>query len=142
MKPTTSMAALHSIDMTELEQKVLETIGAAGARGCISDEVRAAYPLLSYSSVTARFAALETKGAIYRAGDTRRGDSGRQQQVMRLASYSITVPRTKPPVVPKKKRSGFLKGLMYATRIVLNEPDLHEAKKALRKEIMKAAGKA
>ncbi|MFK3741047.1 hypothetical protein [Massilia sp. TN1-12] len=141
MKSATSLAALHSIDMTELEQKVLDTIGGAGARGCISDEVRAAYPLLSYSSITARFAALEKKGAIYRAGDTRRGDSGRRQQVMRLAAYAATVPRTKPLAVPKKKRSGFLKGLMYATRIVINEPDLHSAKKALRKELLKAAGK-
>jgi hypothetical protein len=135
------MAAYHSIDRTELEQKVLDVIEAAGATGCISDEVRAAYPHLSYSSVTARFASLEKKGAIYRAGDTRRGDSGRRQQVMRLAIYATTVPKVKAPAPPKGKRSGFLKGLMYATRIIISEPDLHSAKKALRKELLKAVGK-
>jgi hypothetical protein len=141
MRPATSTAANNSLDLNELEQLVLDVIEGAGATGCISDEIRGTYPDLSYSSITARFAALEKKGAIYRAGDTRSGKSGRKQLVMRMASFSTAVPRSKPPPAPKKKRSGFLKGLMYATRIVLNEPDLHSAKKALRKEIVKAAGK-
>lgn len=141
MKPATSMAAYHSIATTDLEQKVLDVIDTAGATGCISDQVRACYPHLSYSSITARFSSLEKKGQIYRAGDTRPGTSGRQQQVMRLAKYKTAVPVVKPPKLPAKKRSGFMKGLMYATRIVLAEPDLHAAKKALKKELLKAAGR-
>lgn len=142
MKPATSTAAHRSLDLNELEQKVFDVIEAAGATGCISDEIRGTYPELSYSSITARFASLEKKGAIYRAGDTRSGKSGRQQLVMRLASFSASVPRVKPPAPPrKKKRSGFLAGLMYATKIIINEPDFHSAKRALRKELLKAAGK-
>jgi len=140
MKPATSTAAHRSLDLTDLEQRVLDVIEAAGATGCISDEVRGTYPELSYSSVTARFASLENKGAIYRAGDTRSGKSGRQQLVMRMASYSSAVPKVNPPA-PTKKRSGFLKGLMYATKIIINEPDFVSAKKALRKELLKVAGK-
>lgn len=137
----TSLAAYHSIDITDLEQKVLDVIAAAGVNGCISDEVQAAYPHLSYSSVTARFSSLEAKKLIYRAGDTRPGISGRHQQVMRLAEHEATVPKVRPPKLPKVRRSGFMKGLMYAARIVLKEPDLLSAKKALKKELLKAAGR-
>lgn len=42
---------------------------------------------------------------------------------------------------PKIKRTGFLAGLMFAARIVIREPDLAAAKRALRKELLKAAGR-
>jgi len=139
MKASTSLAAYHSISMTELEERVLEVIEASGMDGCISDEVQACYPKLSYSSVTARFSSLEKKGLIYRNGDTRPGVSGRQQQVMRLGKYKGMVPVVRPPKPVKVKRSGFLNGLMYAARLMLAAPDLEEAKRQMKKEILKAA---
>lgn len=78
---STSMAALRSISPTHLELEVLAVIESYGTRGCISDEVRTHFPSLAYSSVTARYAALERKKLIYRAGQ-RPGDSGRKQSVM------------------------------------------------------------
>ena len=44
---------------------------ASGPAGCISDEVQVSYPSLSYSSVTARFKALEDKCLIVRGPDER-----------------------------------------------------------------------
>ena len=42
---------------------------------------------------------------------------------------------------PKTKRSGFLAGLMFAAKVVLKEPDLAAARKALKRELIKAAGR-
>ncbi|MPQ56368.1 hypothetical protein [Duganella sp. FT27W] len=142
MKAATSIAALLSVDITELEQLMLDVIEATGATGCISDEVLACYPSLSYSSVTARFSSLEKKGVIYRSGDTRPGDSGRAQQVMRsvahLAAIPVTVPRVRK-VAGKVKRTGFMKGLIYAAELVSKAPDLATAKRQLKAALLKAA---
>jgi DNA-binding transcriptional ArsR family regulator len=86
--PETSHAAGHSIDTTRLEELVYETIRSAGSRGTISDEVREALAdrELSYSSVTARYAALREKGLVEYSGHRRPGKSGRGQNVM-VATY-------------------------------------------------------
>lgn len=139
MVPSTSRAAYHSIPTTDLEEKVLAFIKARGSFGCISDDIRAHYSDLSYSSVTARFSALETKGEIFRAGDTRTGESGRQQKVMRSIEWSSTTPIVL--ATKKAKTNPFLAGMMYATRIVLGESDLPAAKLALKKELLKVATK-
>lgn len=144
MKPAThtSRAAYLSAPINELERLVLDVITAAGVNGCISDEVRACYPSLSYSSVTARFSALEKKGELYRAGDTRVGDSGRQQKVMRAAFHSSTVPVVIPPAAKvKSKRNPFLAGMMHAARVVIAQPDLNTARAALKAELVKVASK-
>ena len=62
-----------------------EAISAYGPNGCIAADLLAKYPYLPYSSVTARFAALERKGYITCGPDKRRGPSGRNQRVMRSA---------------------------------------------------------
>jgi len=82
--PQTSHEAAHSIDTTGLEQLVYETICEFGPQGTISDEVREAlaHMNLSYSSVTARYAALKEKGLIELSGSRRPGKSGRGQNVM------------------------------------------------------------
>jgi len=84
---STSRAALHSVSTPHLELEVLRVIESFGARGCISDEVREQFPNLAYSSVTARYAALEKKKLIVRSG-RRPGDSGRQQAVMFAATVA------------------------------------------------------
>lgn len=139
MLASTSRAAILTLPTTDLEAKVLAYIEARGSFGCISDDVRAHYPELSYSSVTARFSALEKNGLIFRAGDTRSGESGRQQKVMRAIEWSTTTPIVL--ATPKAKKNPFLAGMMYATKIMLAAPDLTEAKCALKRELLKAAAR-
>lgn len=78
----TSHEAAHSLKLTELEQLVLDTIAEFGTQGCISDQVQDRLTNLAYSSVTARFKALEEKGLIEIIGK-RPGKSGRSQRIMR-----------------------------------------------------------
>jgi DNA-binding MarR family transcriptional regulator len=87
--PETSKTAARSVNTTKLETMVLEIIAAFGAGGCISDDVRAVAAdrgVTSYSSVTARYRALEDKGLIEFTGDKRLGNSGRPQRVMRATA--------------------------------------------------------
>lgn len=88
--PETSVQAALALDVTAMEQKVLDAIRTYGERGCISDELRrdhfAGY---SYSSVTARYAALIDKGLIEILPKPRRGDSGRAQRVMRADGWYL-----------------------------------------------------
>ena len=83
----TSKEAFNSIDATALERLVLKTINRFGTKGCISDQVRAALPHLSYSSVTARYKALIDAGSIEVIGK-RKGLSGRSQRVYRATQIS------------------------------------------------------
>jgi hypothetical protein len=87
--PSTSAEAAHSVDTTKLEKMVHEAIEAAGTNGCIAADLLAKYHYLPYSSVTARFAALERKGFISCGPDKRTGPSGRNQRVMRAGGYRV-----------------------------------------------------
>jgi hypothetical protein len=78
----TSREAFESVDVSELERRVLAAIERFGVAGCISDEVQDMLPLLAYSSVTARFRALLDKGLVVDTGARRPGRSGRRQRVM------------------------------------------------------------
>ena len=84
--PDTSKAAAMSVDTSRLEELVYRTI-LGYPDGCISDQVRAAHPQLSYSSITARYKALMDKGLIYDTGERRRGASGKMQRVMRATVF-------------------------------------------------------
>ena len=81
--PDTSVEAAYSVDTTNLERLVFEYIKARGENGCIADDLLRTHTGYPYSSITARFAALERKGLIYYKGDKRKGRSGRNQRVMR-----------------------------------------------------------
>lgn len=81
--PQTSIDAANSVDTTRLEAMVREAISGFGQAGCISDQVLAKFPSLSYSSVTARYRGLLDKGFIEDTGEKRPGRSGRKQRVMR-----------------------------------------------------------
>ena len=86
--PVTSHEAAEAVDTTKMEALVWATIKTFGPAGCISDDVRRVLASFPYSSVTARFKALEEKGFISYTGEKRRGLSGRSQRVM------IAVPGT------------------------------------------------
>ena len=80
--PATSYEAATSIDSKTLELMVYQAIKSYGAAGCISDDIRAMYPHLPYSSVTARYKALLENGLIEIIG-SKPCKSGRSQRVMR-----------------------------------------------------------
>lgn len=81
--PDTSHIAAQSVDSGTLERLVLSAIESFGEDGCISDEVLQMFPSLPYSSVTARYKALMTKGLIVDTGLRRKGRSSRPQRVMK-----------------------------------------------------------
>ncbi len=86
--PGTSAVAAHSIDSSRLERLVFDTIDAAGPRGIIQDDLLDQYPLLSYSSLTARPSALIRKDMIVRLAEKREGKSGRLQSVLVSARHA------------------------------------------------------
>jgi hypothetical protein len=88
--PDTSIEAALSVDTTYLERLVHKAIESYGRHGCIAADLLGRFPHLPYSSVTARFAALERKGFISCGPDKRRGPSGRNQRVMRSGSYKVS----------------------------------------------------
>lgn len=82
--PDTSKEAAHAVDTTELEEIVFKAIASFGGVGCIADDLlKRFHPPYPYSSITARFSALERKKFITCGPDKRKGKSGRQQRVMR-----------------------------------------------------------
>jgi hypothetical protein len=88
--PDTSNEAAQAVDTTRLEALVYEAIRSFGDQGCISDDVRALFPGLPYSSVTARYKALIDKGYIEDTGARREGGSGRSQRVLRATKETTT----------------------------------------------------
>lgn len=78
----TSIKAAYSIDVTHLEEMVLEAIRRSGSRGMTQQELLDAFPEFSYSSITARPSALKRKGLIEDSGERRKGESGRSQSVL------------------------------------------------------------
>lgn len=88
--PGTSQEAAASVDTACWERRVLTCI-AQFASGAIQDDIleqmEKLYGKLPYSTVTARFAALSSKGLIEYTGEKRRGKSGRPSRV-RLVTKS------------------------------------------------------
>jgi hypothetical protein len=80
--PGTSKAAAASIPVTDLEALILQAIRLSGPHGMTQDELLQQFPSLSYSSVTARPAALKERGLIVDSGLKRKGRSGRNQTVL------------------------------------------------------------
>lgn len=82
----TSIAAAKNIEATRLEALVLDAIRNAGNLGVTADELLAMFPEHSYSSITARPAALKRKNLIYDSGERRSGRSGRSQAVLKAVA--------------------------------------------------------
>lgn len=82
--PETSHAAAEKVDTNKLEALVWSVIREFGPKGCISDDVRKKLHSFPYSSVTARYKALDEKKLIEFTGEKRQGSSGRSQRVMRV----------------------------------------------------------
>ena len=83
----TSREAAESIDITRLEQMILEDIELSGVYGMTQDDLIRMHPGYSYSSITARPASLKKKGLIFDSGERRAGRSGRNQAVLKAAKF-------------------------------------------------------
>jgi hypothetical protein len=79
----TSKIAAHRVDSRTMEEVVYEAI-KAHPKGIISDEILALFPDRPYSSITARYRALLTKGLIEDTGLTKPGKSGKPQRIMKV----------------------------------------------------------
>lgn len=86
----TSRDAAESIDATKLEAMVLGDIRSAGTNGLTQDELILRHPDMSYSSITARPAALKRKKLIVDSGIRRKGRSGRNQAVLVASEFAIS----------------------------------------------------
>jgi hypothetical protein len=82
--PETSHEAADSIDTTELERIVYETIKMF-PNGCISDEVLRMLPTFTHQTISPRYAPLIRKGWVIDTGERRKARSGRGQRVMKAA---------------------------------------------------------
>jgi len=80
--PQTSKEAAQSVDVTNLEQIVLDVIKRY-PNGCISQDVESELAQYRSSSITPRYNQLIKKGLVIDTGEKRPGFSGRNQRVMR-----------------------------------------------------------
>jgi hypothetical protein len=137
----TSIEAFRTTETLPIRELVHEIIKNYGADGCITDDVIAFFKKSEKTNtgrITGRFSELEAEGKIFRAGDTRKGVSGKSQLVMRDISYSSITPK-----IPSTKRpmSGFDKGVIYCAKMIAKASDLKEAKKMLLTELEKIKDK-
>jgi len=84
----TSIEAAQSIDLPKLERMVLNAIREAKKQGLTQDELLAKFKSYSYSSITARPAALKRKGLIVDSGERRLGRSTRKQAVLIASEFA------------------------------------------------------
>lgn len=82
--PDTSKAAAETVDTTRLESAVYSYVEACGEDGATIAECVKHFNPESDSSITSRPASLERKSLVYYRGDTRKGNSGRQQRIIRI----------------------------------------------------------
>lgn len=80
--PETSKEAAKTVDVTNLEQIVLDVIKRY-PQGCISQDVESELDQYRSSSITPRYRQLIKKGLVIDTGKKRPGFSGRNQRVMR-----------------------------------------------------------
>ena len=86
--PATSVLAANAVDTVTNEELVYRAVYIAGERGATQDEVLAQFAgTKPYSTITARFKALLTKGYVYDTGETRTGRSGKPQRVLRAKPH-------------------------------------------------------
>lgn len=80
--PETSHEAADSIDTTELERIVYDTIKMF-PNGCIGDDVVKMLPQFGIQTISPRYAPLIRKGWVVDTGEKRKARSGRSQRVMK-----------------------------------------------------------
>ena len=87
--PTTSVEAAKDISSGELKALVFRLIKKSADEGITTKEIRALYPTLAYSSITARPASLEQEGKLYYLGDKRDGCRVMREKTEHSPKYTI-----------------------------------------------------
>lgn len=82
--PDTSHAAAKSTNAGKLMGEIYAVMKWYGLDGCIADDVQASLPDVLSHSLTPRYRQMIERGMIELTGETRRGNSGRQQQLRRV----------------------------------------------------------
>ena len=85
----TSIAAAESLEVSGLESLVLVAIRDGGFMGATQGELLARFPGHSYSSITARPAALKRKGLVVDSGLRRIGPNGKAQAVLIAKEFDV-----------------------------------------------------
>ena len=80
--PQTSKEAAQSVDVTNLEQIVLDVIKSY-PKGCITEQIELDLPDVRISSISPRIRPLINKGLIIDTGEKRPSSSGRNQRVLK-----------------------------------------------------------
>jgi DNA-binding MarR family transcriptional regulator len=93
--PETSVDALKSLDVSNLEGCVLRALIALGNRGGTSEEI-ADQLGMNLQTITPRLKPLENKGLVERTGEKRKGSSNRARVVFRLAKHVLEPERARP----------------------------------------------
>ncbi len=82
--PSTSHAAGQAVDTTKMEEIVFDVIKSfEQVAGCTSYEIHLKSGLDLWS-ITPRVAGLKHKGIVYCRGDTRKGKTNRQMEIIRV----------------------------------------------------------
>lgn len=89
--PDTSHEAAHAVKTAKWERRVYKAIKKHGEQGATQDQIIdmicARFGSVPYSTITARFKALEEKRLIFYTGDKRKGKSGRMSRVRVAKKY-------------------------------------------------------
>lgn len=89
--PETSHAAAHAVKTATWEKRVYIAIRKHGWEGATQDQVidmiQDRFGSIPYSTITARFKALEDKKLIFYTGEKRKGKSGRESRVRIAKKY-------------------------------------------------------
>ena len=124
--PDTSIAAAEAVDTASLEEAIHKIVVASGDEGVISSELIKSFPQAPYS-ITQRYSGLERKGYIYYKGDTRKGEFGRQQRVLRanrrMNPREVWHDRRQPeaPKISLKEENRQLKARIAELESILND---------------------
>lgn len=142
MVQQTTFDAYHALDTSTIKARILRVIEAYGAGGCNYDQVKAHFAGEGRKdgTINTRFSELERDGLIFRRGDVSSGVSGHAQLVLRHSSFKTEQERQTPGLTAApRRRTGFLAGLEYASKMLKDASDVAAARAMLGNEIQKLA---
>lgn len=142
MLQQTTLDAYHALDTSTIKSRLLRVIKAYETSGCNYDQIKGHFAGegLKDGTINTRFSELERDGFIFRRGDVRSGDGGRAQLVLRHSDFKTEEERQNPGLtVAPLRRTGFLAGLEYASKLLQASSDVVAARATLGNEIQKLA---
>lgn len=136
----TTLDAYHALDASTIKARILLIIRGYGSIGCNYDQIKSHFAGegLKDGTINTRFSELEREGLIFRRGDVLSGDSGHAQLVLRHSDFKNEQERQTPGLTASpRRRTGFLAGLEYASKLLQDSSDVAAARATLGNEIQK-----